>query len=100
MPDCVKLPCVPTVLVVASVRPRTFSSKVCVPVAPPTVRLLIDGLTSSVTVYVPGSVMKTLSPAIGTRFMPVPSCQFAALFQLPPDALIQLTSVADKVVTV
>ncbi len=42
------------------------------------------------TVYVPGSVIETSSPAPGT----CAGLQFDAVFQLPPAALLQLMAVA------
>ena len=77
-----------TVLAVPSVRALLLLERVCVPLAAPTVRLVMSASASSVTVYVPGSVMKTLSPACGAR----PVFQLAPSLQLPPAVFVQKTS--------
>jgi hypothetical protein len=66
---------------------RTPATSVRVPVPPPIVSAFTPTCASSVTVYVPSSVIATESPAPGT----MPVLQLAPLFQLPPAGLVHAT---------
>src|SRR5579862_297577 len=59
---------------------------VCWPLAPPKTRLKTFTLVSTVTVYVPATVMSAVSTAPGTTW----ASQLAGALQLPPLVLVQV----------
>src|SRR4051812_22193975 len=69
-----------TCVVPVTVSVRLAADSVCVPLEPPSCKPLTVGLTSTVTVYVPGNVMTTVLAGPGTT----PPAQFAGVVQFPP----------------
>src|SRR6266436_1906535 len=84
-PDRLRIVLVLLLLVALRVRVFPPIEKVCVPLAPPTVRPSTVALTFKLTAYVPLLTMKTLSFGPGTA----PVFQLAAVLQLPPAVLVQ-----------
>src|SRR5439155_432988 len=84
-PWTVRVPVLSTVSGAATVLLDATTARVCVPVPPPTVTAATTGSTSSVTVYVPLVLMKTLSPLDGTT----PPLHLVASLQLPLTAVAQ-----------
>jgi hypothetical protein len=89
-PLMTKAPCAFTLLAAASVTVLVAIENVCVPVVPPTDRLLTVALTSNVTVYVPSRVMIALSREPGTWA----GLQLPGVPQFPPAALFHEISMA------
>src|SRR5438045_6576157 len=69
-----------TCVVPVTVSVRLAADSDCVPLEPPSCKPLTVGVTSTVTVYVPGNVMTAVLAGPGTT----PPAQFAAVLQLPP----------------